>query len=54
VERIPGPAGAGVRFLISNLGDDSLQLAELTPENRLRSLGRVPVGKAPKRVAFVP
>jgi DNA-binding beta-propeller fold protein YncE len=54
VERIPGRQVEGVRFLISNLGDGTLQVAELTPEGKLKSLGKAQVGKAPKRVAFVP
>jgi hypothetical protein len=54
VERIPGQAGPGVRFLISNIGDGTLTLAELTAAGSLRSLGRAEVGKAPKRVAFLP
>lgn len=54
VERVPGPADAGVKFLVSNLGDGTVQLAELTAENKLKSLGKAAVGKAPKRVAFLP
>lgn len=54
VEKIPGQSGPSVRFLISNIGDGTLQLAELTAENKLKSLGKAPVGKAPKRVAFLP
>ena len=52
VERIPGTSP--VRFLISNIGDGTLQLAELTAESKLKSLGKAEVGKAPKRVAFLP
>jgi YVTN family beta-propeller protein len=51
VEKIPGMSG---RFLISNIGDGTLQLAELTGEGKLKSLGKAEVGKAPKRVAFIP
>lgn len=51
VEKVPGPDS---RFLISNLGDGTLQLAELTAESKLKSLGKAQVGKAPKRVAFLP
>jgi YVTN family beta-propeller protein len=51
VEKIPGTNG---RFLISNIADATLQLAELTPEGKLKSLGKSEVGKAPKRVAFLP
>lgn len=54
VERVPGQPGPSVKFLVSNLGDGTLQLAELTADNNLKSLGKVPVGKAPKRVAFLP
>lgn len=54
VEKIPGQSGANVKFLISNIGDGTLQLAELTAEGKLKSLGKVEVGKAPKRVAFFP
>jgi YVTN family beta-propeller protein len=51
VEKIPGTSG---RFLISNIADATLQLAELTGEGKLKSLGKAEVGKAPKRVAFLP
>ncbi len=51
VEKIPGTTG---RFLISNIADGTLQLAELTGEGKLKSLGKAEVGKAPKRVAFLP
>jgi YVTN family beta-propeller protein len=54
VERIPGQSGQSVRFLISNIGDGTLQLAELIAEGKLKSHGKATVGKAPKRVAFVP
>jgi YVTN family beta-propeller protein len=51
VERIPGTAG---RVLISNIGDGTLQLVEVSKDGKLKSLGKAQVGKAPKRVAFVP
>ena len=55
VERLPGSThGEPVRFLISNIGDGSLQLAEMATDGQLKTLGRVQVGKAPKRVAFLP
>ena len=54
VEKIPGQASAGVKFLVSNIGDGTLQLAELTADGKLKSLGKAAVGKAPKRVAFLP
>jgi YVTN family beta-propeller protein len=52
VERIPGTSP--VKVLISNLGDGSLQLAEVAADGKLKDLGRVKVGAAPKRVAFLP
>lgn len=54
VERIPGAPGSGVKFLISNIGDATLQLAELSADGKIKSLGKTQVGKAPKRVAFIP
>ncbi|MEX1098026.1 MAG: hypothetical protein WED34_18430 [Planctomycetales bacterium] len=55
VERIPGQhADGSIRFLISNIGDGTLQLAEMSVEGKLESLGKAQVGKAPKRVAFLP
>lgn len=54
VEKLPGQSGAAVKFLVSNIGDGTLQLAELTDAGKLRSLGKAQVGKAPKRVAFLP
>lgn len=52
VERIPGTSP--VKVLISNLGDGSLQLAEVAENGKLKDLGRAKVGAAPKRVAFLP
>ena len=52
VERIPGPSG-NVRVLVSNIGDGTLQLVEMSAEGKLKSLGKAQVGKAPKRVAFL-
>jgi hypothetical protein len=43
-----------VRVLVSNIKDGTIQLVEVSPEGRLRSLGKAKVGKAPKRVAFLP
>jgi 6-phosphogluconolactonase (cycloisomerase 2 family) len=51
VERIPGTEG---RVLVSNIGDGTLQLVEVSKDGRLKSLAKAEVGKAPKRVAFVP
>ena len=53
IERIPGE-GQPVRVLVSNIEDGTLQLVEVSPEGRLRSVGKAKVGRAPKRVAFLP
>jgi DNA-binding beta-propeller fold protein YncE len=52
VERIPSADGA-TRALVSNIGDASVQVVELR-DGKLHSVGKVPVGAAPKRVAWVP
>lgn len=54
VERIPSAAGGPARVLVSNIEDGTLQLAEVSPEGKLRSIAKAKVGKAPKRVAFMP
>jgi len=52
VERIPGTDP--VRVLVSTIGDGTVQLVEVSKEGKLKSLGKAQVGKAPKRVAFLP
>jgi DNA-binding beta-propeller fold protein YncE len=52
VERIPGTSP--VRVLISNIGDGTLGVAEVSPAGKLTLLGTIKVGEAPKRVAFLP
>jgi len=52
IERIPGTIP--VRVLISNIGDGTLGVAELSPAGKLKLVGTIKVGKAPKRVAFLP
>ncbi|MGH7966686.1 MAG: hypothetical protein ACRERD_33485 [Candidatus Binatia bacterium] len=54
VERIPDPQNGLIRVLVSNIGDGTLQLVEVSPEGKLKSLDKAQVGKAPKRVAFLP
>jgi YVTN family beta-propeller protein len=54
IERIPGAGNGPVRVLISNIGDGSLQLVEVTSDGKLRARGKAQVGKAPKRVSFLP
>jgi hypothetical protein len=53
IERIPGSEGFPTRVLMSNLGDGTLQLVEVAKDGTMKSLGKVKVAKAPKRVAFV-
>jgi YVTN family beta-propeller protein len=53
VERIPTASGEPTRALVSNIGDGSVQVIELR-EGKLRSVDKVVVGAAPKRVAWVP
>lgn len=52
VERVPG--SSPVRVLVSNIGDGTLQLVEVSKDGKLKALGKAEVGKAPKRVAFLP
>ena len=52
VERVPG--ADPVRVLVSNIGDGPLQLVEVSKDGKLKAGGKAQVGKAPKRVAFVP
>jgi YVTN family beta-propeller protein len=56
VELIPGSLAddGSVRALVSNIGDATLQLVEMSAEGKLKSLAKVRVGAAPKRVAFLP
>jgi DNA-binding beta-propeller fold protein YncE len=54
LERIPDNFGGSVRVLVSNIGDGTLQLVEVSADGKLRSRGKAQVGKAPKRVSFVP
>ena len=54
IERIPGPTGTPVRVLVSSIGDGTLQVVEVSSEGKFTSLGKIKVGKAPKRVAFLP
>ena len=51
IEPIPG---TNTHVLFSNIGDGSLQRVEVTADGKMRSVGKANVGKAPKRVAFVP
>ena len=51
IERIPGTSD---RVLVSNIGDGTLQLVAVARDGKLTALGKAQVGKAPKRVAFLP
>lgn len=53
IERIPGGERENVRVLVSNIGDGTLQMVDVSPAGKLKTLGKAQVGKAPKRVAFV-
>jgi DNA-binding beta-propeller fold protein YncE len=52
VERIPGSGPP--RALVSNLGDGTLTVVEVAAGSSLRTIATIPVGQAPKRVAFLP
>lgn len=54
IERIPSESASPVRALVSNIGDGTLQMIEVTEDGKIRSLNKASVGKAPKRVAFLP
>ncbi len=49
IEKVPG--SDTTKVLVSNIGDGTLQFVEVTSEGKLKSLGKVKVGDAPKRVA---
>jgi hypothetical protein len=51
IEPIPGTQD---QVLFSNIGDGTLQRAEVSRDGAIKSLGKAQVGKAPKRVAFLP
>lgn len=50
IEPIPGTGSV----LFSNIGDGTLQRVEVSEDGKMNSLGKATVGKAPKRVAFLP
>lgn len=52
IERIPGTSP--VRVLVSNIGDGTLGVTEVSTAGKLNLVGTIKVGKAPKRVAFLP
>ncbi len=52
IECIPGTVP--VRVLVSNIGDASVSLVEVSADGNLQLVARAAVGEAPKRVAFVP
>jgi YVTN family beta-propeller protein len=54
IERIPSDTEGGVRVLVSNLGDATLEVVEVSKTGKLKSQGKVEVGNAPKRVSFLP
>jgi len=54
IEKVPSSEGEATRVLVSNVGDGTLRLVEVSTEGKLKLLGKVAVGEAPKRVAFMP
>ena len=51
------PAALGAQSLarrIDDVRDGTVQLVEVSKDGKMKSLGKAAVGKAPKRVAFVP
>lgn len=52
IERIPASKKELVRVLVSNTQDGTVQVIEVSKEGRLKSLGKIKVGEAPKRVAL--
>jgi YVTN family beta-propeller protein len=53
IEPIPGFVRP-VRVLISNIGDGTLQSVDVSENGKMKTVAKTSVGKAPKRVAFVP
>ncbi len=54
VERIPrSNLNGSVQFLVSNLGDGTLQVVAMSGSGKLTSKGKVSVGAGPKRVTFL-
>ncbi len=54
IEPIPGSKADKVRVMLSNLGDHTLQFVDVSRDGQMKTVGKVFVGKAPKRVAFLP
>ncbi|MSQ94487.1 MAG: hypothetical protein EXR98_08015 [Gemmataceae bacterium] len=54
IEPILVAKGDTARVMLSNLGDNSLQFVDVSREGQMKSVGKAAVGKAPKRVAFLP
>lgn len=53
IELIPGSAAGSTRVLVSNLGNGTLELVEVSGDGKLTSVAKAEVGAAPKRVAFL-
>lgn len=52
IEQIPGTSP--VRALVSNIGDATVSLVEVSGEGKIKLVAKAKVGEAPKRVAFLP
>lgn len=53
VEHIPGSEEKITKALVSNLGDNTIELVSASSDGKLTSLGKIKVGNAPKRIAFL-
>jgi len=53
VQLIPGVENKKAKVIVSNIGDGTIQIIEVSKEGKLPSLGKIKVGEAPKRVDFL-
>ena len=49
-----GDTATPKQVFVVNTGDGTLQRVEVSEDGKMKSLGKATVGKAPKRVAFLP
>ena len=54
IEQIPGTEGGPVRVLVSNIGDGTVQMVGVSSSGKLKSLGKVQVGRRPSAWLFCP
>jgi YVTN family beta-propeller protein len=53
VQLIPDVENKKAKVIISNIGDGTIQIVEVSREGKLSSLSKIKVGEAPKRVDFL-